>query len=143
MGLAAALYDHPEIAHGRCGSLLPSMILNVEERGGSLFVLQRPDGVIVGAARLSLPDTVAQAKAPVLDFLVVPAYLGQVHHLLSVALAAAASSGLKVVRAYAASCDGEKATIVQDLAFRHEGTMVGQLAIGAERFDLNTYVLPL
>jgi len=138
-----ALYDHPAIILGRCGSILPAMMLNVEERRGGLWVLETGDGRLVGAARLTLGDAVAQLKAPMLDFLVVPAYRDQTADLLRVAVDAAGASGAEVVRACLASCDCEKAEIVQGLAFRLEATLAGQFAAGDDRFDLNTYVLDL
>jgi len=135
------LYDHPAIPHTRCGSLAPAMMLDVEERAGGLWALETGDGRIVGAARLSLRDTVAQAKAPMLDFLVAPAYRRQTPDLLRVAIEAAQGAGAEVIRACLASCDVEKAAMVQKLGFRPETTLAGQFAAGAERFDLHTYIL--
>ena len=131
-----ALYDHPAIPHLRCGSILPAMMLNVETRAGGLWMLETDDGRIVGAARLSLRDTVAQTKAPMLDFLVAPAYRDQTVDLLRVAIEAAQAAGAEVVRACLASCDAEKADIVQSLAFRLEATLAGQFAAGPERLYL-------
>jgi GNAT superfamily N-acetyltransferase len=137
------LYDHPVLPHVRCGSILPAMMLNVEERAGGLWVLETAAGRIVGAARLSLRDTVAQTRAPMLDFLIAPAYRRQSADLVRVAIAAAQEAGAEVVRACLASCDVDKAEIVQSLAFRLEATLASQFAAGVERFDLNTYVLEL
>jgi GNAT superfamily N-acetyltransferase len=138
-----ALYDHPALPQVRCGSILPAMMLNVEARAGGLWMLETDDGRVVGAVRLSLRDTVAQTKSPMLDFLIAPAFRDQTADLLRVAIEAAQAAGAEVVRACLASCDVAKADIVQSLAFRLEATLAGQFAAGAERFDLNTYVLEL
>jgi RimJ/RimL family protein N-acetyltransferase len=135
------IYEHPAITHVRCCSILPALMLNVEERRGGLWVLETPDGRLVGTASLTLSDTTAQHKAPLLDFTLTPAYWGQAADLLHKAIDAAWAGGANVVRACLASCDHDKAEVLQSLAFRLEATLAGQFVAGDERYDLNVYVL--
>jgi len=138
-----ALYGHPAIEHTRCGSVLPSMMVNTEERGGGLWVLETGDRRLVGAATLTYFDQTGQSTAPVIDFLVVPDYLGQADTLLHCAIGAAETTGARFVRAYLAACDTEKADIVQQMGFRHEALLEGQFRAGDDACDLHVYTYVL
>ena len=138
-----ALYGHPDIEHARCGSVLPSMMLNVEERGGGLWVLETQERRLVGAATLTYFDRAGQATAPVVDLLVVPAYLDRADDLLHGAIGAAETAGARHVRAYLASCDVGKQAIVDALGFRQEASLAGQFAAGKDTYDLLIYTYSL
>jgi hypothetical protein len=116
------------------------MIVNAAEGNGGLWVLENPAGSLVGAASVIRLDSEAQGHAPVLDFLVVPAYVHQAADLLLAAIEAQASAGAEQARVYVASCDGEKASLVRDVGFHHEATLVGQFKAGRDRHDLDIYV---
>ena len=95
---AERLYNHPAIAQTRCASILPALMINTTERPaqagldtGGLWVLENPARRLVGAATVTPPDLSAQAHAPIIDFLVAPAYLGQAPELLAAALDACRS----------------------------------------------------
>lgn len=143
------LYNHPAIEQTRCASILPALMTGTGAdhpgRGvpGGFWVLENTDLCIVGAATLRSLDQTAQARSPVLDFLIAPAYLGDTTHLLGTAIDAAQSRGARVVRSYVAACDGAKADALVAAGFRREATLAGQLAAGAARLDLQIYVLDL
>jgi GNAT superfamily N-acetyltransferase len=147
---AERLYNHPAIAQTRCASILPALMLNTTERPacgnlavGGLWVLENSARRLVGAATVTPPDLSAQAHAPIIDFLVAPAYLGQAPDLLTVALDASRSGGAECVRGCVAACDHDKSEILRQVGFRHEATLVNQLKAGRDRFDLHVYVYPL
>jgi len=138
-----AFYDHPALVHTRCGSVLPSMMLNVEERGGGLWVLETEDKRLVGAATLTYFDRAGQASAPVVDFLVVPAYLAQAGGLLHAAIGGAETAGARFVRIHLASPDSDKMQVARDIGFHLEATLAGQFAAGDDRYDLHIYTYEL
>jgi ribosomal protein S18 acetylase RimI-like enzyme len=138
-----ALYGHPAIEHTRCGSILPSMMVNTEERGGGLWVLETRAGRLMGASTLTYFDRAGQAAAPVVDFLVAPSYLEGADGLLRAAIGAAETAGARFVRACLAACDAEKADIVQRVGFRLETRVEGQFSAGDDRHDLHIYTYGL
>ena len=147
---AERLYNHPAITQTRCASILPALMNSTIERPaganlavGGLWVLENPARRLVAAATVTPSDLSAQAHAPIIDFLVTPAYLGQAPELLAVALDACRSGGAECVRGCVAACDHEKIDILRQVGFRHEATMAGQLKAGRDRFDLHVYVYPL
>ncbi len=144
------LYNHPAIVQTRCASILPALMINTTERPahaglaiGGLWVLENPARRLVGAATVTPPDFTAQAHAPIVDFLVAPAYMGQATDLLAAALVACRSGDAERVRCCVAACDREKIAVLLQLGFRHEATLAGQLKAGYDRFDLHIYVRPL
>jgi ribosomal protein S18 acetylase RimI-like enzyme len=144
------LYNHPAIVPTRCTSILPAMMVNTTERPahagltvGGLWVLENPARRLVGAVTVTPPDLTAQAHAPIVDFLVAPAYMGQATDLLAAALVACRLGGAERVRCCAAACDHEKIAILLQLGFRHEATLVDQLKAGHDRFDLHVYIRTL
>jgi hypothetical protein len=146
---AERLYNHPAITQTRCASILPALMINTTERParadlgtGGLWVLENPARRLVGAATVTPPDLSAQAHAPIIDFLVAPAYLGQAPYLLAAALDACRSGGAECVRGCVAACDHDKIEILRQVGFRHEATLVGQLKAGCDRFDLHIYTFP-
>lgn len=147
---AERLYNHPAITQTRCASILPAMMNSTTERParanlavGGLWVLENPARRLVGAVTVTPPDLSAQAHAPIVDFLVAPAYLGQAPELLAAALGTCRSGGAECVRGCVAACDHEKIDILRQIGFRHEATLAGQLKAGRDRFDLHLYVYPL
>lgn len=82
-------------------------------------------------------------QSPVLDFLMAPEYRGDAGLLLGTAVDTARSRGARLVRACMAGCDRGKAAVVLEAGFRREATLAGQLAAGADCFDLHIYVLNL
>jgi ribosomal protein S18 acetylase RimI-like enzyme len=141
------LYNHPAIVQTRCASILPALMINTTERParanlttGGLWVLENPARRLVGAATVTPPDLTAQAHAPIVDFLVAPAYMGQATDLLVAALVACRSGGAERVHCCVAACDREKIATLLQLGFCHEATLVGQLKAGHDRFDLHIYV---
>jgi GNAT superfamily N-acetyltransferase len=146
---AERLYNHPAITQTRCASILPALMINTTERPaqagldtGGLWVLENPARRLVGAATVTPPDLSAQAHAPIIDFLVAPAYLGQAPDLLAAALDACRSGGAECVRGCMAACDHDKIEILRQVGFRHEATLAGQLKAGCDRFDLHIYTFP-
>jgi len=146
---AERLYNHPAIAQTRCASILPALMLNTTERPaganlatGGLWVLENPARRLVGAATVTPPDLSAQAHAPIIDFLVAPAYMGQASDLLTVALDASRSGGAECVRCCVATCDRGKIDVLLQVGFRREAMLAGQLKAGYERFDLHIYAYP-
>jgi ribosomal protein S18 acetylase RimI-like enzyme len=147
---AERLYNHPAITQTRCASILPALMISTTERparaklaAGGLWVLENSARRLVGAATVRPPDLSAQAHAPLVDFLVAPAYLSQAPELLAAALDACRSGGAETVRGCVAACDHEKIDILRQVGFRHEATLAGQLKAGRDRFDLHVYVYPL
>ena len=138
-----ALYDHPAITHARCGSVLSSMMVNVEERGGGLWALETQDKRLVGAATLIYYDRTGQASAPVVDFLIVPSYLDQAGGLLHAALGGAETTGARFVRIHLASPDSDKVQVVRDIGFHLEAIIAGEFTAGDDRFDLHIYTYEL
>lgn len=146
---AERLYNHPAMPQNRCASILPALMINTTERPaqagldtGGLWVLENPARRLVGAATVTPPDLSAQAHAPIIDFLVAPAYLGQAPELLAAALAAGRSGGAECVRGCVAACDHDKIEILRQVGFHHEATLAGQLKAGCDRFDLRIYTFP-
>ena len=146
---AERLYNHPAITQTRCASILPALMINTTERPaqagldtGGLWVLENPARRLVGAATVTPPDLSAQAHAPIIDFLVAPAYLGQAPELLAAALDACRSGGAECVRGCVAACDHDKIEILRQVGFHHEATLAGQLKAGCDRFDLHIYTFP-
>jgi ribosomal protein S18 acetylase RimI-like enzyme len=146
---AERLYNHPAMPQTRCASILPALMINTTERSvqaglatGGLWVLENPARRLVGAATVTPPDLSAQAHAPIIDFLVAPAYVEQAPELLTAALAASRSAGAECVRCCAAACDRGKMDILERAGFRHEATLAGQFKAGYDRFDLHIYVCP-
>ena len=146
---AERLYNHPAITQTRCASILPALMINTTERPaqagldtGGLWVLENPARRLVGAATVTPPDLSAQAHAPIIDFLVAPAYLGQAPELLAAALDACRSGGAECVRGCVAACDHDKIEILRQAGFHHEATLAGQLKAGCDRFDLHIYTFP-
>jgi ribosomal protein S18 acetylase RimI-like enzyme len=146
---AERLYNHPAICQTRCASILPALMINTTERPGpadlatgGFWVLENPARRLVAAATVTPPDVSVQLHAPVIDFLVAPAYLSQAPELLTVALAASRSGGAECVRCCVAACDSGKIDILQQVGFRHEAALAGQLKAGCDRFDLHVYTFP-
>ena len=146
---AERLYNHPAIPQTRCASILPALMINTTERPaqagldiGGLWVLENPARRLVGAATVTPPDLSAQAHAPIIDFLVAPAYVDQAPGLLTAALAASRSGGAECVRGCVAACDHDKIEILRQVGFHHEATLAGQLKAGCDRFDLHIYTFP-
>ena len=144
---AERLYNHPAIAQTRCASILPALMLNTTERPasadlatGGLWMLENPARRLVGAVTVTPQDLTAQAHAPIIDFLVAPAYMDQAPDLLTVALDACGSGGAECVRCCVAACDREKIAILLQVGFRHEARLAGQLKAGYDRVDLHIYV---
>jgi GNAT superfamily N-acetyltransferase len=144
------LYDHPAIVQTRCASILPAMMVNATERpahanlaGCGLWVLENPARRLVGAVTVAPPDLTAQAHAPILDFLVTPAYMKQATDLVVAALVACRSGGAEHVRCYVAACDREKIDVLLQAGFRREATLAGQLKAGHDHYDLHIYVCPV
>jgi hypothetical protein len=147
---AERLYNHPAITQTRCASILPALMISTTERParaglsvGGLWVLENPRRRLVGAATVTPPDLSAQAHAPVIDFLVARAYLGQAPDLLACALDACRSGGAECVRGCVADCDREKINILRQAGFRREATLAGQFKAGRDRFDLHVYGFPM
>ncbi len=136
------IYSHPAILHQRCGSILPSMMVNATGGKGGLWVLENPAGRIVGTATATRLDNEAQGHAPVLDFLTAPSYVDQAANLLLAATKAQSAAGAEQVRVFIASCDDEKAGLARDVGFQHEATLAGQIQAGTDRHDLDIYVCP-
>ncbi len=143
---AERLYNHPAIMQTRCASILPALMISTTERParanlavGGLWVLENPARRLVGAVTVTPPDLSAQVHAPIMDFLVAPAYLGQAADLLGVALDASRSGEAEGVRCCVAACDHEKIEILRQVGFRREATLSGQLKAGHDRFDLHVY----
>ena len=134
------IYSHPALIHQRCGSILPSMMVNATEGSGGLWVLENPVGRIVGTVTATLWDSEAQGHAPVLDYLFAPSYVHQAVDLLLAALEALSAAGAEQVRVYVASCDDEKASLVRDIGFHREATLAGHFQAGGDRYDLDIYV---
>jgi GNAT superfamily N-acetyltransferase len=136
------IYSHPAIVHKRCGSILPSMMVNATENNGGLWVLENPAARIVGSATVTLLDGDAQKHVPVLDFLVVPSYMHQADDLLLAVIARHRDARGGRVRLCVASCDDEKAGLARKVGFQHEATLEGQLQAGRDCYDLDIYVCP-
>jgi hypothetical protein len=143
------LYNHPAIPQTRCASILPALMISTTERPaqagldtGGLWVLENPARRLVGAATVTPPDLSAQAHAPIIDFLVAPAYADQAPGLLTAALAASRSGGAACVRCCVASCDCQKIDVLHQVGFHREATLEGQLKAGCDRFDLHIYTFP-
>jgi RimJ/RimL family protein N-acetyltransferase len=143
------LYNHPALPQTRCASILPALMINTTERPadagcamGGLWVLENPVRRLVGAATLTPPDLGAQAHAPIIDFLVAPAYHEQAPELLTAALAAGHAGGAECVRCCVAGCDRGKIDILERVGFRREATLAGQFKAGHDHFDLHVYVYP-
>lgn len=136
-------FDHPAIAQMRCGSTLPSMMVNVTERNGGLWVLENPARRVVGAVTLTRLDERVQGHAPILDFLAAPAYLNQASDLLATAISALEDTDAEIARVCLSSCDVEKAEIVQSVGFKHEARLAGQFLAGNDRYDMDVYFRPL
>jgi len=134
------IYGHPAIVQTRCASILTSMMVNVTQRNGGLWVLENPAQRVVGAATLTRLDGTAQSHVPILDFLVASAYSRQASDLLAAAIEALRDAGTERLRVYLASCDSEKAEIVRMVGFQHEATLAGQFRAGDDRYDLEIYV---
>lgn len=143
------LYNHPAFEQTRCASILPALMAatGADAPGGRLprgfWVLENPAGRIVGSATLRTLDVTAQAHAPVLDFLVAPAYFGEAGRLVGAAVDAARARGAGLVRTCMAGCDAEKADLLAAAGFRREATLPGQFAAGPDCFDLHVYTLDL
>jgi GNAT superfamily N-acetyltransferase len=143
---AERLYNHPAIMQTRCASILPALMISTTERParadlavGGLWVLENPARRLVAAATVTPPDLNAQAHAPIIDFLVAPAYLSQAPDLLAAALDACRSAGAERVRGCVAACDHEKIEILRQAGFCREATLAGQLKAGRDRFDLHVF----
>lgn len=143
------LYNHPAISQTRCASILPALMINTTERParadlatGGFWVLENPARRLVAATTVTPPDLAVEAHAPVLDFLVAPAYMGQAPELLTAALSASRSGGAECVRCCVAACDREKIAILQQVGFRREAALTGQFKAGFDRFDLYIYTYP-
>jgi GNAT superfamily N-acetyltransferase len=146
---AERLYNHPAIPMTRCASILPAMLINTTERPahaglttGGFWVLENRARRLVAAATVTPPDLVAQAHAPLIDFVVAPAYLSQAPELLTVALSDSRSGGAECTHCCVAACDREKIDILQQVGFRHAAALAGQLKAGYDRFDLHVYTFP-
>ena len=133
----------PALPQARCASIPASLLRKATRRGGGLWVLENPRQRIVGAATATRLDGTAQAHAPLLDFLVAPAYFPQASDLLAVAVGALEASGAERLRICLASQDVEKAAIARQCGFRHETTVAAQFQVGGDRYDLEIYGLRL
>ena len=133
------LFCHPAVVQTRCGSILPSMMVNATQRNGGLWILENPAHRVVGAATLTRLDETAQSHAPILDFLIAPAYFHQAHDLLTPALSEHRGAEIKQLRVFLASCDNEKAEILQRLGFYREATLAAQFRAGDDHHDLQIY----
>jgi GNAT superfamily N-acetyltransferase len=139
---AQRIYCHPSIVHERFASILPSMMANVADRGGGLWVLESAAGAVVGAATLSSADRTAQAHAPILDFLVAPAFLSQAGTLIESACAAAFTQpGVARVCAAVAFCDSDKKHALAAAGFSPRARLPGQLRVDGEELDLELLAL--
>jgi hypothetical protein len=133
------LFCHPAVVQTRCGSILPSMMINTTQRNGGLWILENPEHRVVGAATLTRLDGTVQSHAPILDFHVAPTYLYQADDLLKQALAECRDVEIKSLRVFLASCDREKVEVVKRLGFHHEATLEAQFRAGDDFHDLQIY----
>ena len=133
------LYSHPALPQTRCASIPASLLGKAAQGSGGLWVLETPGQRIVGAATATRLDRAAQAHAPILDFLVVPAYASQAPDLLAAAAEASEAKGAERLRLCLASRDVEKAAIARQCGFQHEATLTRQFQVGHDRYDLLIY----
>ena len=137
------LFSHSSVGPKRYLSVPASMMLRVEQRKGTLLVLENPRQRLVGATNLIAVDDTFQAHVQIMDFLVRPSYLDQAIELLLAAVQAARRSGSRIVRTCVAACDKEKQRLVSEAGFRQTAVLPAQFGMGSEYWNLEVHSLEL
>ena len=144
----SALYNHQEpnwlikdyltqsFSETRYESHFVKVMRRIENGRGAYFVLENPDGHVVGATAMERKGTFVEQHVATLGFRIVPGYEPQLGELLEAVEKRARSISIRTLQVPIASCDRHQGELARAAGFGEEARLKDRLRLTEGYADL-------